>query len=135
MSSLLVYYPALLKPHGFVMPGCDHEDISHTALPSTSTQLYSTNLHFLLESPNETQYKKRRLETGISKPSIFLGLKGERILGIPGCFGSDIMHLACLNLPDLLLSLWRGTIDHDKDDPISEWPWTVLTGQIWEFHG
>ncbi|KAG1892501.1 hypothetical protein F4604DRAFT_1875828 [Suillus subluteus] len=31
------------------------------------------------------------------------------------CFGSDIMHLLSLNLPDLLLKLWRGTIEYVGD--------------------
>lgn len=125
------YYPALLKPRDFVMLGCDHNDISHDSLPQMSPQLYFQNLRFVLESPNETQYKKRRLETGISKPSIFLGISSARILGIPGCFGSDIMHLGSFNLSDLLLGLWRGVLDHDKDDPPSEWPWAVLVADTW----
>jgi hypothetical protein len=129
------YYPALLKPLDFVMPGCDHDDIPHDSLPQTSPQLYFLNLRHVLDSPNETQYKKRRLETGISKPSIFLGIQPARILGIPGCFGSDIMHLGSFNLSDLLLSLWRGVLDHDKDDPPSEWPWAVLVGDTWILHG
>ncbi|KJA13103.1 hypothetical protein HYPSUDRAFT_151950 [Hypholoma sublateritium FD-334 SS-4] len=45
------------------------------------------------------------------------------------------MHLGTFNLSDLLLSLWRGTLDHDADDPPSSWPWAVLTGEIWETHG
>jgi hypothetical protein len=41
-----------------------------------------------------------------SRPGIFLGLNQEKILGVPGCFGADIMHLASLNIPDLLINLW-----------------------------
>lgn len=129
------YYPALLKPIDFLVPGCDHGDISHDSLLQSSPQLYFLNLRHVLNSSNETQYKKRRLETGISKPSIFLGIQPTRILGIPGCFGSDIMHLASFNISDLLLSLWRGVLDHDKDDPPSEWPWAVLVGDTWTLHG
>ncbi len=129
------YYPALLKPVDFLVTGSDHSDISHDSLPQSSPQLYFHNLHYVLDSPNETQYKKRRLETGISKPSIFLGIQPSRILGIPGCFGSDIMHLGSFNLSDLLLSLWRGVLDHDNDDPPSEWPWAVLVGDTWVLHG
>ncbi|KJA13784.1 hypothetical protein HYPSUDRAFT_151137, partial [Hypholoma sublateritium FD-334 SS-4] len=129
------YYPALLKPVDFHVTGCDHSDISHDSLPQSSPQLYFRNLRYVLDSPNETQYKKRRLETGISKPSIFLGIQPSHILGIPGCFGSDIMHLASFNLSDLLLSLWRGVLDHDNDDPPSEWPWAVLVGDTWVLHG
>ncbi|KAF8869902.1 hypothetical protein CPB84DRAFT_1693643 [Gymnopilus junonius] len=45
------------------------------------------------------------------------------------------MHLGTFNLADLLVSLWRGVMDHDVDDPPSSWPWAVLTGDIWETHG
>ena len=65
-------------------------------------------------SSNVTQYKKQHLETGIVKLSLFMGLQSDSILDIPGCFVSDIMHLVVLNLPDLLLSLWQGTIDCDR---------------------
>lgn len=130
------YYPALLKPDNYTMQGCDHEDISHFQSMSTSSDWYLKNLRHLLQSPNETQYKKRRLDTGISKPTIFLGIRSDRILGIPGCFGSDIMHLGSFNLADLLLSLWRGQLsDNERTDPISAWPWAVLRGDVWEQHG
>jgi hypothetical protein len=88
-----------------------------------------------MASPNETQFKKRRLETGISKPSIFLGLQPEKKIGVPGCFGSDIMHLAALNIPDLLINLWRGTFDCDKKDNRSTWTWATLQGEMWQEHG
>lgn len=129
------YYPALLKPVDYVMPGCDHDDLPYTISMVSSSNLYLSNLDYLLKSPNETQYKKRRLETGITKPTIFLGVHPNRILGIPGCFGSDIMHLATFNLSDLLVPLWRGVFDHEKDDPPSNWPWAVLHGETWEAHG
>ena len=62
------------------------------------------------------KYKNRQLETGIVKPGIFLGLQPKHTLNIPRCFGYDIMHLVSLNIPDLLLSLWHGTISGDKDN-------------------
>ena len=130
------YYPALLKPDNYSMDGCDHNDLSHFQSTSTSSDWYLKNLRHLLLAPNETQYKKRRLDTGISKPTIFLGISSDRILGIPGCFGSDIMHLASFNLADLLLSLWRGQLsDNERTDPVSTWPWAVLRGDVWEKHG
>ena len=44
------------------------------------------------------------------------------------------MHLVSLDLPDLLISLWRGTITGDKDDrPL--WDWAVLKGNVWMQHG
>jgi hypothetical protein len=129
------YYPAFLKPNNYEVEGSDHGDISFTNLPSCSETIYFQNLRNLMSSPNETQYKKRRLETGISKPSIFLGLHPDRRLGIPSCFGSDIMHLAALNLPDLLINLWRGTLDCDRRDDHSTWDWVKLVGKTWEEHG
>ncbi|KAJ3558608.1 hypothetical protein NM688_g830 [Phlebia brevispora] len=45
------------------------------------------------------------------------------------------MHLVSINLPDLLLKLWRGTLDCDKDDDKATWEWAVLTGEIWKTHG
>ena len=44
------------------------------------------------------------------------------------------MHLVSLNLPDLLISLWCGTITGDKDNqPL--WDWAVLKGNVWMQHG
>ena len=100
------YYPALLKPINYSVKGSDHPDIDINKLPSMSTKVYKQGLEFVVGSSSETQYKKCRLETGIVKPSIFLGLNPHYHLDLPGCFGSDIMHLAALNIPDLLIGLW-----------------------------
>lgn len=48
------YYPALLKPVNYNMPGCDHEDLSHYKYMSTSPTWYLQNLRHLISSPNET---------------------------------------------------------------------------------
>lgn len=129
------YYPAMLKPINYTIEGSDHDDLSYANLPTCSPQKYFENLRHLMAAANETQYKKRRLITGISKPSIFMGLMPQKSLGVPGCFGSDIMHLAALNLPDLLINLWRGTFDCDRRDDRSTWTWAVLQGRTWEEHG
>lgn len=108
------YYPTLLKPMDYTMPGCNHPDLSHflaTVLPNYNH--YLSNLGYLLGSPTDMQYKKRCLETGIVKPTIFLSLPSHLTLQIPRCFGSDIMHLGTFNLSDLLLSLWHGVLDHN----------------------
>jgi hypothetical protein len=69
------YYPALLKPYNYQVEGSNHDDISFTNLPSCSETNYLANLCHLTSSSTETQYKNHhRLETGIVKPSIFLGL-------------------------------------------------------------
>jgi hypothetical protein len=129
------YYPALLKPINYAIAGSDHPDIDINDLPSMSSKDYEQKLELVVQSPNETQYKRRRLDTGIVKPSIFLGLNPRYCLDLPGCFGSDIMHLAALNIPDLLINLWRGTFDCDNNDDKGAWDWAVLTGRTWEDHG
>jgi hypothetical protein len=58
------------------------------------------------KSPNQTEYKRRWLETGICKPTIFSGLPVKHILGIPGCFVLNIMYLPSLNILDLFIPLW-----------------------------
>jgi hypothetical protein len=45
------------------------------------------------------------------------------------------MHLVSLNIPELLIDLWRGTIDCDKDDNWRTWDWAVLQGETWRTHG
>jgi len=127
------YYPALLKPVNYDVDGCSHGDVDVRFLPSTSADEYHKNLDYIQLSPNETQYKERRKQTGISRPSIFLGLPCS--LGVPGCFPTDLMHLASLNLTDLLLSLWRATIDCDRTDSKMTWSWAVLQGSEWKVHG
>jgi hypothetical protein len=64
-----------------------------------------------------------------------LGIVNNCILGIPGSFGSDLMHLSTFNLANLLLFLWYGQLDNRRTDPISFWPWAVLWGNTWEQHG
>src|SRR5712672_200472 len=129
------YFPALLKPVHYNIDGCAHGDVDVRHLPKPSQKHYNNNLRSLITSPNETQYRSRRLETGISKPSLFLGLKSSCTLGLPYSCGSDIMHLGALNLSDLMISLWRGTIDCTKPDDKSTWSWAVLQPETWKAHG
>lgn len=129
------YFPALLKPMDYEVDGSTHPDIDIRSLPSPSREQYNTNLRHLVSSPNETQYRARRLATGISKPSIFSGLDHSSTLGLPHSAGSDIMHLGALNLSDLMISLWRGTIDCTKPDDKTTWTWVVLRGEMWQRHG
>ncbi|GBE89768.1 hypothetical protein SCP_1700930 [Sparassis crispa] len=127
------YYPALLKPVDYEVDGCDHDDVSWRTLMPLSPEQYAENLVYVRTSPNDTQYKARRKQTGIAKPSILSGL--SRILLPPTCCALDLMHLASLNIPDLLIPLFRGTLECDKDDDKSEWDWVVLVGEIWQIHG
>lgn len=131
------YYPVLSRPFNYNIPGSDHDDIDpETYGGCCSPGTYFAKLTYLLLSPNETQYKKRRLKTGISKPSIFLGFRDGCTLGVPKCFGSDIMHLLSLNIPDLLIPLWRGTFECDPGDDKATWVWAALSDPaVWKAHG
>ncbi len=110
------YFPALLKPISYSVEGSAHDDIDIKDLPMPSCKKYHQNLHYLLASPSESQYRARHLATGISKPSVFSGLVPSATLGLPHSASSDIMHLAMLNISDLMISLWRRTMDCTKPD-------------------
>ncbi|KAG1868828.1 hypothetical protein C8R48DRAFT_598226 [Suillus tomentosus] len=45
------------------------------------------------------------------------------------------MHLLSLNIPDLLIPLWRGSFECDKDDDRLTWTWAVLVGDVWKEFG
>jgi hypothetical protein len=45
------------------------------------------------------------------------------------------MCIIAINIPDLLINLWRGTIDCDKNDSKDLWEWVVLVGDTWKSHG
>ena len=113
------YYPALMKPVNYVIPGCDHED-----LPFTLSAITKRN------SVQETA-----LRNWYNEAHNFSRVQSQSNSRDTGCFSSDIMHLGTFNLSDLLVTLWRGTLDHDRDDLPSSWPWAVLNGEIWETHG
>lgn len=129
------YFPAALKPHNFTVAGSVHDDVDLRLPRKHDLDRYGQDLRRVLMSENERQYKKNRLETGIVKPSLFSGLSSRHILGVPGCFAIDLMHLISLNLPDLLISLWRGTLYCDETDDKATWDWAVLRGDTWKSHG
>ncbi len=132
------YYPALLKPlPPYNVEGCNHPDpdFDNPDLFVPSVAKYQEHLQLLVGSRSETNYKANRLETGIVKPSIFLGLEQNHCFPVPLCFGSNIMHHCSLNLPDLLIPLWRGTFNCSATDNRSSWDWAVLKGEIWVDHG
>jgi hypothetical protein len=114
------HYPARLKPNHYSVEGCDHPDVHLSDFlfeeSSARSTRYFENLKHVLNSPNPTQFSKRRLATGITKPSIFMGLQPDcYMFVIPNIFSLDIIHLCDINLPTLHLDLWRGTMDCEKD--------------------
>ena len=127
------YYPALLKPDGYGESGCDHDDISLDSVPSPSTHLYRQHLEYVLHAPNVTEFKRRRLETGINGVSIFDGVPHKT--DIPTLFTADLMHLTALNFAELISNLLRGTLKRADSDPLSSWTWAVLRDQTWIDHG
>lgn len=134
------YYPVRLKPDNYSVQGCDHDDVDLGTLLSQFTEeeassRYRRNLQFVEQSLTAAEFKRRRLETGICKPTILLGIDENRILGIPGCFPLDIMHLPGLNIPDLFIPLWRGLFDCDRTDNKATWTWAVLKPDVWKAHG
>ncbi|KIK36512.1 hypothetical protein CY34DRAFT_33212, partial [Suillus luteus UH-Slu-Lm8-n1] len=70
-----------------------HPDVSIYDLPNAASPEYAANLEKLVAAPNQTQYEKLRTETGLTKPSLLLGLSPHHTLGIPQCLTPDTMHL------------------------------------------
>ncbi|EJD40588.1 hypothetical protein AURDEDRAFT_69965, partial [Auricularia subglabra TFB-10046 SS5] len=127
------HYPVMLKPVDYNVPGCNHPDYDPANLPPVYSANYAANLASVCAATGPTDYRRRRAETGICKPSILSGLRSAT-LGVPRMCAGDIMHLV-LNLGDLLVGLWRGTIDHASSDPPDAWRWRVLVGEVWQQHG
>lgn len=129
------YYPALMKPRDYPPDRETHDTIEVVKIAKPSAHDYPVNLRRLCLSQTGAEFRSNRLDTGIAKPSIFLGLPESGILKLPLCFPLDIMHLISLNLSDLFIGLWHGTIDIDKADDIDDWDWATLKGENWKKHG
>ncbi|TFK49607.1 hypothetical protein OE88DRAFT_1736611 [Heliocybe sulcata] len=124
------YYPIRLKPDRTVA-GSDFPDLP-LGPPNPTKEEYDRNLALLKTANNPSHYKDLRLQTGICKPTIFSGI--SRSFGSPKVFGVDIMHLPALNIPDLLIPLWHGTLKCPGEDKRT-WDWAVLQGNVWTRHG
>lgn len=129
------YYPALLKPHEHDAStlSCLRPDVDINALPEASPASYQANLALVLGSRDAAEYADRRLQSGISKPSIFSGISNS--LPIPKCFPGDVMHHTGINLGELLLPIWRGKFKCSPEDNKATWDWAVLKGDVWIRHG
>ncbi|KAJ3553191.1 hypothetical protein NP233_g12702 [Leucocoprinus birnbaumii] len=126
------------KPNGsHYYPNLHLPDNYHSNQSPNFPEIYHTNLRRVLKSSND--FETVRKETGISKASLFSGFFMP--LGVPGVFPLDIMHLLALNIPDLLIGLWRGTLkcDTKAGDDIKSWDWVVLKdtrdNKVWTAHG
>lgn len=129
------YYPALPCPHDHVAEGSNHTDIQVFNFPPSGSSDYSINLNKIIAVPNLTQWDKMKTETGLTKPSLILGLDRTRSLGVPQCMTTNIMHLSG-NISDLLISLWHGKMDVSGNDDKSTWDWAVLRDEAhWVSHG
>ncbi|EKM84453.1 transposase 21 superfamily [Agaricus bisporus var. burnettii JB137-S8] len=131
------YYPVLNKPNNYNVSNSLHDDISLDDLRrfrENTTSDYYRKLELLLASRHKSNYEENRLATGLVKQTIFSGL--SHTLGIPKIFVMDIMHLVNLNDPDLLLGLWRQTIQCYAPDSKTSWDWGVLKNAVlWKAHG
>ncbi|KAG6876719.1 hypothetical protein C0992_012017 [Termitomyces sp. T32_za158] len=126
------YFAAHLRPNGYTVQSCNHPDINIRELEPLSIEAYKQNVRLLIGSEDQTAYERNRKATGLSKPSLLSGLVPELSFPVPQCFPLDLMHLPSINIPDLLISLWRGTLKHSNDD---HWNWATLVGDVWTNHG
>ena len=120
--------------HNYNLPRCSHDNIDTFQLPWASPSLYHANLDQLCKCYTDTQFRQTQKETGLCKQSIFLGLDQRYSSGLPGCLAINHMHIIAI-IPDLLISLWHGTIDCDNNDSKGLWDWVVLIGDTWKSHG
>jgi hypothetical protein len=129
------YYAVHLRPNNYTVRDCDHADIDIRNLHTLSPVNYQEDLSKVVASTDQRNYEKNRKETGISKPTILSGLVNNLMFPVPRCFPLDLMHLLFINLGELLIPLWRGTIKCEATDDSSQWEWATLTGDVWEAHG
>ncbi|KIM58425.1 hypothetical protein SCLCIDRAFT_28084 [Scleroderma citrinum Foug A] len=129
------YYPALLRPQGNHIAGSDHPDIDVFRLPLSGSGDYAHNLKCLVSSLSQQQWDLHKMETGITKLPLILGLERSQSLRVPLCMTTDLMHLTG-NLSDLLISLWHSTMECSHMDDKNSWDWAVLHDEdTWTAHG
>lgn len=129
------YYAVHLKPFGNNAADCNHADFDFrkaAAIQRESVKTYQENIATIINSRDQNSYEKNRKLTGLSKPTIIQGLKYT--LPVPMCFSLDLMHIF-INLSELIIPLWRGTLKCEATDDVSTWDWATLTGNVWQTHG
>ncbi|KAJ3570411.1 hypothetical protein NP233_g4419 [Leucocoprinus birnbaumii] len=130
------YYPALKRPDDFHVPGSDFPDIDLRTRKPPSQAHYNNSINTILRTRPGAPYERAKKETGFTKPSLFLGVDSP--FGVPALFPIDDMHLVALNLPDLVLPLWRkqtNSINCHPNDDVQTWDWATLVGDTWTDHG
>ena len=129
------YFAVHLKPNNYTIQDCNHPDVDIRNLSTLPPAEYQRNLSKVVLSTDHNDFERNRKETGISKPSILSGLVDSLMFPLPHCFTLDLMHLLFINLGELLIPLWRGTLRCDPTDDQASWDWATLTGNIWQTHG
>jgi hypothetical protein len=119
------YYPALLLPDNYHEHDSTHpdQDPHRWATHTVSQDEYLVRLRRLLSARNQDEYERLRWDTGLVKPSIFLGFRDSNTTGVPGIFGLDTMHL-WTNATDELVPLLRGVFECGRNDNVTDWPWS-----------
>ena len=128
------YFAVHLKPNNYTVWDCNHPDIDIRNLGTLSSADYQQKLFKVISLTDQNDYERNCKETRISKPSVLSGLVEDLMFPLPRCFALDLMHLF-LNLGELFIPLWRGTMKCDSTDDLSTWEWATLTGDVWQTHG
>ncbi|EJD40585.1 hypothetical protein AURDEDRAFT_69893, partial [Auricularia subglabra TFB-10046 SS5] len=129
------YWPACLKPDDYDESGCTHADIDPREVRPVDRRTYEEKLAWVGRAPNASQYDARRLETGISKPTIFSGLAPETILGAPHMVTEDLMHMT-MNVASAIVELFHGSFPCSRTDSVNDWAWAIFrTAELWQAHG
>ncbi|KAJ8487112.1 hypothetical protein ONZ45_g14448 [Pleurotus djamor] len=128
------YHSAHLRPNDG-QPGSNHPDTDIRNIPTADATRYNNDLNLVIASRDGGAFERNRRDTGLSKPSLISGLRRDLSFTPPRCFVLDLMHLLQLNIPELLVSLWRGSMRCEPTDSKRNWPWVTLTGNTWTSHG
>jgi hypothetical protein len=119
------YYPVLAKPTGYARQKGNHPDIVIDDIVQwhPSQETYLEDLNTLLLSRTDNEFDRNRLVTGLTKPSLLLGLPDSRTLGVPNTAVSDWMHLPGIIVLAEIIPLLRGTLKCDPSDDKGLWAW------------
>ena len=133
------YYPAMHRPHNYMVSGCHHPNIHNADLGryrSHLDQKYVRNINKLLAATTLADYRTQRLNVGLCKQTLFSGMPHQP-LPVLNVFTMDIMHLTTLNDPDLFVKLFTGKINVYQPDDKSTWDWAIFyqKNTLWNAHG